>query len=140
MPATAGKPKAIMLGYLIHSATLPIELTNSNDGRGYSFHRTNKRRNSIEGTLRILGHQRTPFAFPVRLMITRILGKKQRLWDEDSILRGSAKELLDSLVAVGWLNDDGPEWVRKVIGNQEIPPKRDQPMVRIDVYYSEEQT
>lgn len=125
----------LILGSLIHSATLPIELTNSNDGRGFSFHRTDKRRNTIEGTLRVLGYQRAPFEFPVNLRITRILGKRQKLWDADSILRGSAKELVDSLVAVHWFHDDGQEWIKNVVGSQEVPEKRDQPMVRVDVFY-----
>ena len=134
-----GTLQTITLGYLVHSATLPIELTNSNDGRGYSYHRTDKRRHTIEGTLRILGYQRAPFAFPVRLVITRILGKRQKLWDEDSILRGSAKELLDSLVAVGWLHDDGHPWVTMSLGRQEIPAKRGAPMTRVDVFYNGEE-
>ena len=37
----------------------------------------------------------------LRGLVNRMLGPNQWKWDADSVLRGSAKELIDALVAVG---------------------------------------
>ncbi len=111
--------------------TLPIELTNGNDGRGHAFWRTNKRRADIE--LALQPYRRQPFACCVDITLTRVLGKGQRLWDADSVLRGNAKELIDSLVAVGWFVDDGPKWIRHVDGRQDATRRKDGPCTVIEI-------
>jgi len=54
----------------------------------------------------------------VDLIITRHLGKGQRFWDADSVLRGNAKELIDSLVAFKVIPDDNTKHVGWTLGLQ----------------------
>lgn len=55
----------------------------------------------------------------VDILATRILKPKQRLWDPDSILRGEFKQLLDSLVQLRVIEDDGHKYVNFVVGDQD---------------------
>jgi hypothetical protein len=112
---------------------IPLELTNRNDGRGHSWHRTASERQKIERLLIAEGLQRSPFETPVTIRITRILGKGQRLWDPDSGLRGNAKELIDSLVAAGWFHDDSAKWITEVRFFQCATDRELGPAVRIDI-------
>lgn len=113
---------------------LPIELTNGNDGRGHKFWSSAKVRQQIETDLRLLRETREPFDFPVSLRITRVVGKGQRKWDSDSVLRGNAKELIDALVAVGWFHDDGPKWITHTEGRQDDSRRGDGPTTLIEVF------
>ncbi len=93
--------------------SIKFELTNGNYGRQKNWYRPAKARKQIEAILRAEGFVAlNPFRDRVDLVITRHLGKGQRLWDSDSCGRGNAKELIDAIVACGWLHDDGPKWVR----------------------------
>ena len=98
---------------------LPIKPDNRNQGRGGSFWRTAKDREAFEWQLRASGYTRPTCGSRVDLTLTRVLGKGDRLWDADSVLRGNAKELIDSLVALGWFHDDGPKWIRHCDGRQD---------------------
>ena len=51
----------------------------------------------------------------VGLIITRVLGPRQRLWDPDSILRGNAKQLIDTLVEADIMEDDNAGVVEFVL-------------------------
>lgn len=59
-----------------------------------------------------------PFDEIVDISVLRILGKGQRLWDPDSILRGNCKQLLDSVVDAKILVDDSTRWVGRILGEQ----------------------
>jgi hypothetical protein len=111
---------------------LPVELTNSNIGRGYHWAATAASRKKIARTL--AGERRTPFEYPVAIRITRILGPGQRLWDADSVGRGNAKELIDSLVELGWLHDDGPRWVTHCDYRQDAQSRVSGPSVMIEIF------
>lgn len=102
-----------------HVIRLAIKPDNRNQGRGGSYWRTAKDRERFEWQLRASGHTRQPAASRVDVKLTRVLGKGERLWDADSVLRGNAKELIDSLVALGWFHDDGPKWIRHCDGRQD---------------------
>lgn len=116
---------------VLHIVILPIELTNGNDGRGSKWFSSAKARKTIEATLH--AHRRTPFTVPVHLTLTRILGAGQRLWDNDSIGRGNAKELIDSLVALGWFHDDKPKWIFGVDYRQDDKRRSLGPAVEVVV-------
>lgn len=89
------------------SIVLPIPLQNSNEGRAGTWHKSANSRKSIEGTLRLFRHVYDPSDMPpVKLTITRLWGRGQKPLDEDSLGRGNAKQLIDSMVACGWLVDD----------------------------------
>ena len=106
-------------GKLISSILLPIKLTNGNGGRGTAFWKSAKLRKDYEALLRRLGHVYEPFLYRVEIRVTRLLGPRERLWDFSSGLRGSWKELEDSIVACGWLTDDGPQYVGGITFWQE---------------------
>ena len=117
--------------------TLPIELTNGNNGRGNKWYRSSNVRKAIETKLRAMDLVREPFEFPVTISLTRILGPRQGFWDADSILRGNSKELIDALVAVGWFHDDGPKFVTGVSGWQDASQRDNGPAVVVEVRRSE---
>lgn len=122
---------------LLHRVRLNVELTNGNDGRGSKWFSSAKVRDSIEEVLRSDGHTRNPFAVPVVVRMTRILGKNQRLWDADSGLRGNAKEIMDALVVLGWFHDDGPKYITEVQFRQLAPDPRTTPSLIVEVFESQ---
>ena len=110
---------------LLHLARLPVVLTNGNDGRNKRWYSSAKIRTQIEYMLRLNGHVRAePFAEPIVLRITRVLARGQRMWDSDSIGRGSAKELVDSLVACNWFRDDSAAYITETRFGQFVPTER----------------
>lgn len=113
---------------------LPIELTNGNDGRTKHWYAPAKRRKQYEQTLKLLGLRRQPFPQPVRIELTRVLGKGGRLWDADSIGRGNAKEIIDALVQCGWFHDDGPKWITACDYRQDAEHRKHGPAVRVRVF------
>lgn len=117
---------------LLLDELLPVELTNGNDGRGSKWFRSAKVREEME--LILSQHRRTPFSCRTRVVVTRILGPGQRLWDSSSILRGNWKEIEDALVCLGWWIDDGPRWIVKTEGEQDATRRDEGPAVRVQVY------
>lgn len=117
--------------YVLHRAVLPIELTNGNDGRGSKWFSSAKVRKSLEQQL--VEHKRRPFTSRTTVTLIRILGKGQRLWDADSIGRGNAKELFDSLVSLGWWQDDRPSCIAHVDYRQDDTRRDEGPAVEIIV-------
>lgn len=117
------------------SQWLPIELTNGNDGRGNKWFKSARVRDKIEEMLRQGGFvPNEPVEGLCAVRITRILGKGQRLWDADSILRGNSKELLDALVAVGWFVDDSPKYIAEVVGCQDASQRGLGASIKIEVF------
>jgi len=114
--------------------TIPLKLLNGNTGRGHAFWTSANRRAEYETDLRLLRLEREPFDVPVGVRLTRIIGPKERKWDADSVLRGSAKELIDALVAIGWFHDDGPKWIVWCDGRQDDSQRMNGPGVRIEVF------
>lgn len=70
----------------------------------------------------------------IGLIVTRFLGKRQRLWDPDSVLRGNAKQCIDALIAAGVAVDDSPAFVEWVIGVQDDSNKEAGPYTTVEVY------
>lgn len=70
------------------------------------------------------------------LVITRFLAKGQRKWDADSVLRGNAKQLVDSLIEAGVARDDSPKYIDFVYGLQDDSQRGEleSGYVTIDVY------
>jgi hypothetical protein len=118
----------------IFIARIPFDMSNSNDGQGHAWYRTAAVRKAISDQLARQGMQRETFQFPVRLRVTRILGPRQRLWDSDSILRGSYKQLQDTLVDAGWFHDDSPKYITEVLGKQDKDNRSEGPAVLIEVF------
>lgn len=119
---------------LLHEQTLNINLTNSNDGQGRSWHRPAKQRNDLRRYFKDNGLERIPFDQRVAIHIVRIIGPKQRAFDPDSILRGSmCKALIDTMVEFGWFHDDKLMHVSQVVGSQEVD-RDNGPAVRVEIY------
>ena len=112
---------------------LPMALTNNNAGRGNSFWQSAKVRKDTETLLRSLGLVRLPFDHKVAVKVTRIMGKRQRLWDSSSVLRGNWKEIEDSAVACGWFHDDSPKFITHTAGYQD-PIKQALPAIKIEIF------
>jgi len=112
---------------------LPFELSNGNDGRGSKWFSSAKIRKSFEDSLRKLRMVRSPLLFPVRVTVTRILGKGQRLWDSSSIGRGSWKELEDALVVCGWFYDDSPKYITTTDFRQDDCRRSTGPAVELEI-------
>lgn len=112
---------------------IPWELTNSNDGQGHHWHRTDKSRKLAQMACEGL-ECRTPLDQPVLVLVTRILGKRQSKWDPSSILRGNWKQLEDELTQCGWWHDDSARWISYVIGDQDDTQRGNGPATKISVY------
>lgn len=121
----------VILAPLLLTVDLPIKLTNSNDGRGHSFWRTNEDRTDCAILLKSLGHVYSPIDFPVYVRVTRLYSGLERKWDYSGGLRGNYKEIEDSLVACGWFVDDGPKWIKGVVFAQE---KGEVTATRIEIF------
>jgi hypothetical protein len=123
---------------LLLRVVLPVELTNGNDGRGSKWFRSAERRQKIAKTLVRLGLMRKPWNHPTRIVFRRILGPGQRLWDADSVGRGSAKEIIDALVEIGWWHDDGPRWITHCDYRQDASMRPMGPAVMVEVFKATE--
>lgn len=111
---------------------LPVHLYNGNSGQTKHWSTTPKlRRGYLDAIRECYAKPQTP-DYPQRMTITRVLGPRQQLWDTDSILRGSAKQLVDSLVEYGFVHDDGPTWITASIGLQDDSRREDGPMVIVE--------
>jgi hypothetical protein len=124
----------INVGPCLLDIVLPIELSNRNDGQGHSLWRTVKDKKRFIQTLS--AYKRQPFTIPTFVVVTRLLGGKQRLWDCDSGFRGSWKQLQDALVESGWWYDDGPEYITGIFFRQDARYRSADPAVRIQIWQS----
>jgi len=119
---------------LLLEEKLPIKLTNGNDGQGHNWMRTQGYRKKYASLLQYRKLIRKPFKFPVQLVVVRILGPREKLWDYSNIARGSYKQLEDSLVACGWFKDDSPKYIKHVDFEQDASQRQNGPAVIIKVY------
>ncbi len=68
------------------------------------------------------------------MVVTRVLGKGERLWDADSVLRGNSKQMLDAIVGSKLLKDDNPKHVALVIGMQDDTRREIGPLIEVGFY------
>lgn len=119
-------------GDLLHEATLPVELTNSNDGQQKAWQRTHAIRRKFRKQL--AGLNRQPFDVPTVVEVTRILGPRQRLWDYSSGFRGNYKQLEDTLVELGWWHDDSAKWIHGCVFRQDKSRRERGPAVQLKIW------
>jgi len=117
----------------LFTATLPVNLTNNNNGQSRHFGKSASDRKELEKILRGLGLVRKPFDVPVVVYVTRVLGKGQRCWDSSSGLRGTYKQLEDSAVACGWFQDDSYKYIKETRFFQDDTQRSNGPAVVIEV-------
>ena len=116
----------------ILSVVLPVEMNNRNDGQGHSQWRTVKDKKQIGLALNNL--KRKPFEHRVDIVLTRILGKRQQMVDPDSIGRGNAKQIVDTLTELGWWHDDSSKYIRNCDYRQDATQRENGPAVLIEVW------
>ena len=141
-------------GIMIAEIEIPMKLKNNNQGQGHHWSGSHKeRRTASEAVSNALcwPHPATESDKPVKLLewlsglerpsgeklgivVWRILGKRERLWDADSVLRGNYKQIQDALIEVGLAEDDSPKYIDWVLGRQEDRMRDQGPKVVIEVY------
>ena len=65
-----------------------------------------------------IAQEELPFSQRVGVEVHRVLGPRERHWDPDSVLRGSCKQLVDSLVQLKVLTDDNSKCIVWCVGTQ----------------------
>jgi hypothetical protein len=78
-----------------------------------------------------------PFDSTVDVTVKRILGKGQRLFDPDSILRGNCKQLIDAVVDAKLLVDDSSKHIGRVLGLQDATQRERGPAIEISFWEHE---
>ena len=119
---------------LVATEFLKVKLTNNNNGQSKHWSKSARDRNEFELELRAYCGTRKPYPFPVRLVVTRVLGAGESLWDYSSIGRGNWKQIEDSLVACGWFVDDGPKFITGILFEQNAKDRKSGPGIRIEIY------
>lgn len=128
------------------SIKIDHQLSNRNDGQGRHWGVSSKAKSKLLRNVReaeVAGYDDKlcklglTFEDKVDILVTRVLGANQRLWDADSVLRGDCKQLIDSIVQIGLLKDDGPKYVGHVLGTQEQFRRKRGPCVWVDFFQSE---
>lgn len=134
----------IDLGRFLFRLSLPLEISNRNDGRGHQWFRTDAEKKAVAEALQIFYPNGPPAEAremdsggTVNLVVRRILGKRQRWFDPDSILRGNAKEIVDAIVDHGFLSGDGYPAVGFVAGVQIKDPEAG-PALAVDFFRARE--
>ena len=61
-----------------------------------------------------------PLKQKVGIEVHRVLGPRERHYDPDSVLRGNAKQLIDSLVESNYLLDDNIKCILWALGTQSV--------------------
>lgn len=101
-------------GPRVLEAFVPLPLRSANHFSERHWSARYRERREWELALRaVLGRPR-PFARPVAVTLTRVLGRGERPYDAGNLEGGSAKQLVDALVRLGWLPDDSPRRVRRL--------------------------
>ena len=137
---------------LLFTVTVDRELKNGNTGRTKHFSQAIKEKKGWAQALKKADVvTETGLAFPlpafieevlngqpvqqkVGIIFKRVLGKRQRMYDSDSILRGNAKELLDAVVDSGLLFDDNVKHVAWSLGMQDDTRKDQGPFCELLFY------
>jgi hypothetical protein len=98
---------------------LDYQLTNSNAGQSRHWSNHHRQNKIAIAAVQAVESQKVAFGRPVAIRVVRVIGKRGRFYDPDSILRGvAAKCLIDAFVSCGWLVDDSAKFVLQVVGDQ----------------------
>jgi hypothetical protein len=132
VPRWIAESEAVLLARL----SFTFDMSNGNDGRGSKPWKSNDERKKLQRILLALndGAARDVFTRPVMVVVTRVLGPRQSKWDVDSTHRGTMKQLLDAMVAVGWFFDDSPQWITYTHVNQDGASRLDGPRIRVQIW------
>ena len=141
-------------GMLIAEIEIPMKLKNNNQGQGRHWSGSHKERREASEAVsnarvwqpatkqsqvyqRLSEWTREPHIGKnekLGLVVWRILGKRERLWDADSVLRGNYKQIQDALIEAGLAEDDSPKYIEWVLGRQDDSIRDQGPKVLVEVY------
>lgn len=137
---------------LLFTITVYKELKNNNVGRSAHWSSAHKSKREWVNALKgadVITDTGVHFSLPsfhadvlssrplgqrVGIAVRRVLGKRQRFFDADSILRGNFKECLDSVVDFGILTDDNTKHVAWCVGLQDDSRKDEGPFTELIFY------
>ncbi len=108
-------PGEALLETRVKTLVLPIQLLSKNGRDKLHFRQRNHLRKSYQGII-LLKYPRkhsTP-DYKQRMTVMRLMGPRERDFDEQNLIAGSAIELIDSFVHLGWLKDDSPPYLEPV--------------------------
>lgn len=135
--AINGDPMPIpKFGELIFKQTFSVPMKNQNHATVNPMAKKGIR-DKFKRHLAFADAIREPLVRPVKLVVTRIIGPGEGEYDYDSIGRGDAKELIDTLVDLGWFENDGPRFIRGVYYDQDNKQRWAGPAVMVEVFEDE---
>jgi hypothetical protein len=137
-------------GILAGEIEIPMKLKNNNQGQGRHWSGSHKER-AVASQARVwqpsTSESRSWVSLPewlsgldrksgqkIGIVVWRILGKGERLWDSDSVLRGNYKQIQDALTEAGLVEDDSPKYIEWVLGRQDDSIRDNGPKVIVEVY------
>ena len=137
-----------MFGYqLDYTVRIFKELNNGNHGRSKHWSSAHRERQSWRKALNsaivipaggselaFYDYVDSPPDYKQGLVVRRVLGARQKFWDCDSVLRGSAKENIDSLIEAGLAKDDDIKHIAWVFGDQDADRRSIGPFTEIEVW------
>ena len=137
-----------MFGYhLDYTIRIFKELNNGNQGRSKHWSSAHRERQSWRkaldsaivipangAELAFYDHVDSPPSHKQGLVVRRVLGARARYWDADSVLRGSAKEKIDSLIEAGVAKDDSIQYIAWVFGDQDADRRTIGPFTEVEVW------
>lgn len=120
-------------GDIIHDFTLPMAVRSGNRGRGYHWSHAVRLKRVCALHLHAAGFRRlNPPDFRQVVTFVRVLGPRERLWDEANLALSSFKQLQDAMTDLGFWHDDSPRWLSTRF-EQDATARAAGPAVRVIV-------
>ena len=110
---------------------LRLKSLNQLKGRHWRARHDDKRRVGI-AFLAARVRQTTPPQHRQLVTLTRILGPRERAWDDENLHGGTAKAVIDTLTDLGYWVDDSPKWIDRAY-HQDATRRAEGPAVEITV-------
>jgi hypothetical protein len=91
---------------------LPIQLKSKNERDRMHWRQQRAMRQSYHDIVTLkYSRNELPPEVKQRVTVTRVMGPRERDFDEQNIGAGTAIELIDALTAAGYWKDDSPRWL-----------------------------
>ena len=101
---------------------LPIQLLSKNARDKLHYRARHKLRREYQAVIELTYPRRgEPPRVKQRVTVTRVLGPRERPFDEQNVGAGSAVELIDALTAAGFWVDDAPRWLETAFKQGDNP-------------------
>lgn len=123
-------------GEKIIEYNIPIELDNSNNGQGHSWHKSANRSKKYKDLLSLLSWERRGL-WPLKGVynhVVRVIPKRGRKWDSSSQGRGNWKQIEDALVKIGMFEDDDCNNIINTFFFQEDEERPKKAYIKLIIY------